>query len=171
MAEPGTRPGGLTALAVINFIFAAVELIMGVGAVTSPISMPALIAHIEQTAAAESQPEKREKLEKQLVDMRNANEKIQSHKGLVYLAGGAELLFGVVLILSGIGYLMLRKFLGRTLGIFYGAGSILWGAAALALLAPETGKSLGMMDLIGFVYPAVTLFALLGPFKHDFTRP
>jgi hypothetical protein len=90
---------------------------------------------------------------------------------MVILAGAAQILFGVLLIASGVGYLKLRRFLGRTLGIVYGAASVIWGVVVLAFLQSDTGEDAGLWNLIGFVYPAVTLFALLGPFKHDFVRP
>jgi len=171
MSEPGVRPGGLTALAVINFVWAAFTFISGFAAVSSPFYMPALAAQAEKAAANESRPEKQKEATEAAVHMREVSNQITLHKELVMLDGGAKLVLGLLLILSGIGYLKLRRFLGRTLGLVYATVAVLWGCAVLLWVQKEMGESPGIFSLIGFIYPAVTIFALLVTFRDDFVNP
>ena len=157
MSEPGTRPGGLTALAVINFVWAAFELAIGAGTVTSPSTMPALIAQAEKDAAAETRPEQRK--------MQRCREAARGHAqrqradpeqhGLVMLVGGVKLLFGLaadprryrVPQAAAVPRPDARDRLRRGLAISVGS----------ARVAPYTQKRrarrFGISSLIGFIYP------------------
>jgi hypothetical protein len=171
MAEGGTRPGGLTALAVISFIWALIEIVRGISGVASPYFWPAAIEQTEKAATRESDPKKKADLETALPEMRELNAIIQANRRDVMLYGGVKAFLGVVLVIAGIGYLGLRRFLGRALGLLYGATAVLWAVALIVYFQQRTGKSPGIMMLIEFVVPVATLFALLVPFKDDFTRP
>ena len=171
MSEPGVRPGGLTALAVINFVWAAFQLAIGAGTVTSPFYMPVLAAQAEKEAAAETRPEKQKDATDAAKQMREASDHVQLHKNLVMLDGGVKLFLALLLILAGIGYLKLRRFLGRTLGVVFAILAVLWGMRRPPLHPEETGDAPGIFSLIGFIYPAITLFALLVTFRDDFINP
>src|SRR4029079_3633808 len=119
MSEPGVRPGGLTALAVINFVLAVMELISGAFTAPSPATMPFAVAQSEKNLAAESRPEKRDELARKVEQLKETNEVIRNSSGLVMLIGGDEAVLVLLLVIAGIGYLKLRRFLGRTVGLAY----------------------------------------------------
>ena len=136
MAE-GKRPGGLTALAVLNFVFGGLYALLLLGAW-------AVIAAMNATTEGEV--------------TRASGGSI----GLLYVA----LLLGTVsvglLIASGVGYLGQKKMLGRTLGTVYGALSLVGTGVGLA-----GGSEFGIGTLIGLVYPVLTLILLNTTFKDD----
>ena len=113
MAE-GKRPGGLTALAVLNFVFAGLGLI-------------AFLALLALLGAADHLASKMEA-------------KTTVSTGIIYVG----LLLGVVrmglMIVSGVGYLGMKKW-GRTAGNIYGVMALLDTAVALAML--HTGFGIG----------------------------
>ncbi len=138
MAE-GKRPGGLTALAVLNFVFG------GLGVL-------ALLALFALLSAANE-------------GLKAAGASIHEAPGAgaVYLS----LLLGAVrmilLIASGVGYLGQKKFLGRTLGNVYAILGIAGFAIDLAMLH----SGVGLFAIIGLVYPVLTLILLNTTFKDD----
>jgi len=136
MAE-GRRPGGLTALAVLNFVFAGLGLL-------------ALLAVLALLGAADSVSGG--KLETGGVP-----------KGAVY----AALLLGIVregiLLAAGVGYLKMKKFLGRTLGNVYAILAI--GDTLLGVVVLKQGIGIG--GIIGLVYPVLTLILINTTFKDD----
>ena len=107
----GKRPGGLTALAVINFVFGGFGILGSVGLLAVMAFLNAAAKSGENQEASEAQQE-----------MAKAWEQVGI--GFFY----AMLIFGAVsailLIVSGIGYLQQKKFLGRTLGNAYAIVSI-----------------------------------------------
>ncbi|MEO8700400.1 MAG: hypothetical protein ABI867_10165 [Kofleriaceae bacterium] len=137
MAE-GKRPGGLTALAVLNFVFAGLGLL-------------GLLAVLALLTAA---------------DVASGG-KLEGgggvSKGIIYVA----LILGVVrmgiLLAAGVGYLKMKRFLGRTLGNVYAILAIADTVIALALL--KQGFGIGV--IIGLIYPVLTLILLNTTFKDD----
>jgi hypothetical protein len=150
------RPGGLTALAVINFILGGLGL----------INVPALGMLLAMHLGTFGQGDK---------DMREATKEASK---LVEAAGvplfvtimALHGLLAVLLILSGIGYLKLKRFLGRVLGNAYAIVAIatsvlwIWGTSSVK----EGGMDLGV--LAGLVYPLITLFLINTTFREDFTN-
>jgi hypothetical protein len=101
-----------------------------------------------------------------------ANEGLKAAGASVHDAPGAGivyflLLVGVIrmicLITSGVGYLGQKKFLGRTLGNVYAILGIADFAIGLAML--HTG--VGLLSIIGLVYPVLTLILINTTFKDD----
>jgi hypothetical protein len=138
MAE-GKRPGGLTALAVLNFVFgglAAIGLLLIFG----------MLSLINEGAKSVGHS---------VTEIPSA--------GIIYFA----LLLGVIrvilLITAGVGYLGQKKFLGRTLGNAYAILGIADFAIAIAML--HTG--VGLFSIIGLVYPVLTLILVNTTFKDD----
>jgi hypothetical protein len=91
--------------------------------------------------------------------------------GPVYISLVAvALVCGGLLIASGVGYLKLKKFLGRTLGNSFAVIRIAYGIAVALYLPVEIGGGFGIGAIIGFVYPVLTLLLLNTVFKEDFVN-
>ena len=135
----GKRPGGLTALAVLNFVFG------GLGAIGALLAFGGLSLIREAAQRAEA-----------------AGAKVEQSLGLAYVV---VLLTGVgafLLIASGVGYLKQSKFMGRTLGTVYALVSL--GGTALGVI---NGGGIGVFTIIFSVYPVLTLIMVNTTFKDD----
>jgi succinate dehydrogenase/fumarate reductase cytochrome b subunit len=153
----GKRPGGLTALAVINFVFG------GFGALGT-LAFVALLAIIntaaksgENEGAAEAQQE-----------MAKAWQEIGL--GVFYAMIVLGAVSAILLIVSGVGYLQQKKFLGRTLGNTYAVLSIASSLVMGVVVTADAGGGFNIGTIIGLVYPVLTLILLNGTFKEDFVR-
>lgn len=133
MAE-GKRPGGLTALAVFNFIFG------GLAAIAT-LLLFALFSFVN--AATDG--------------------KAHISSGALWAAILLSVVGTGLMIASGVGYLGQKRFLGRTLGNTYAILSLLSSALTLATLH----QGFGISNLIGLVYPVLTLILLNTTFKDD----
>jgi len=143
MAE-GKRPGGLTALAVINFIFAGFNALGVLGALALMV--------ILRTVDTMQGPEGDE-----------AKKSIADAGGMewIYASAAVSALLAALLLVSGIGYLKQKRMMGRTLGSVYAVIAMLFSLAYIVAV----GMQFGM--LIGFVYPVLTLILLNTTFKDD----
>ncbi len=134
----GRRPGGLTALAVLNFVFAGLGL-LGLLAVLALLTAADVSSGGELTGGG------------------------GISKGMIYVA----LLLGIVrmgvLLTAGIGYIKQKRFLGRTLGNVYAILAIADTIIGIALLK----QGLGIGGIIGLVYPVLTLVLINTTFKDD----
>ncbi len=140
MAE-GKRPGGLTALAVLNFVFG------GLGALATLGFLALAAAAGEAVKMAES-----------------AGGKYEGPSVSIWyvfiLLGGVS---AALLIVSGVGYIKQKRFLGRTLGTGYALVSL--GSTAMGIALLKTGFGIG--TIIGLIYPLLTLFLVNTTFKDD----
>lgn len=138
----GKRPGGLTALAVLNFVFG------GLGILFSIIAMAGVAAlkHIAKSAADE------------------VGAQINLPTGVIYLLLLLALAMGALLIVAGVGYLQQKRVMGKLLGTVYGVGAIVINVINLATGAQTFGVGLA----IGLIYPVLTLILLNTTFKNDF---
>ncbi|HEX7837554.1 MAG TPA: hypothetical protein VF469_08835 [Kofleriaceae bacterium] len=137
MAE-GKRPGGLTALAVLNFVgsgFAALTVIGG-----------AALLGIGKMAQAAS----------------DAKIALPSTSILVLLLLLDTVTIGL-LIASGVGYLKQKRGLGRSVGTAYAIVSLVSKVIALITIH----NSFGIGNIIGLIYPVLTLILLNTAFKDD----
>ena len=105
MAE-GKRPGGLTALAVLNFVFAGLGLIIFLGAL-------ALLGAADHIADKD-------------------HTELPAH-GVVYLMLIFGVVRMALLIVSGVGYLAQKRKLGRTYGNAYGVLALISTVIELAI--------------------------------------
>jgi hypothetical protein len=141
----GKRPGGLTALAVLNFVFGG-------------LSAFGLLAVFAAIAIA-----------KKAADTVQANGGTVDYKGpsltMLYVGLIISTVTTLLLIISGVGYIGLKKFLGRTLGNLYGVLSL--GGSILSIV---TGGGLGFFVIIFMIYPLLTLILLNTTFKEDFVN-
>ena len=141
----GKRPGGLTALAVLNFVFG------GLGAL-GVLALVALLAVANKVVNDVSGGE--------------ASVSSAPGAGMIYLSLALALVGIILLIASGVGYLKLKKFLGRTLGNVYALVSIANSVVGIAIL--KTGFGVG--TIIGLIYPVLTLILLNTVFKDEFVN-
>ena len=152
----GQRPGGLTALAVLNFVFGGFG-VLGV------LGLAAIIALVNVGAQAAAEGGNVE-----MQDLVTAYR--EAGMGFLYINLLLRLLGTILMIASGVGYLQQKKFLGRTLGSAYALLSILQ-AVIMGLLLPEAaGGGLSLMSAVSLIYPILTLILLNTTFKEDFVR-
>ena len=86
---------------------------------------------------------------------------------MILIAAILMLVSMTLLIVSGIGYIGQRKFLGQRVGSIYGMIGI--AGTVLVLLVAKTG--FGIETIIGLTYPILTLVLLNTTFKDDFVNP
>jgi len=140
-------PGGLMALAIINMIVASMMLLSSLLGLLAQILLSQVTANYEEVA-------------------------VESDVDAYVLDGGVLtdlILFmtiGVLLLLSGIGYLQLKKSLGYVVG---NIAALIWIVTNIAKVT-FIGSEFGIHSILGFIYPVVTLFMLNIVFKHDFAK-
>lgn len=147
------RPGGLTALAVINFVFSGWGLIGLLG-------LAALFAFIGKIPTDDMQEAQRAQIE------------AFQNMGLpVFIfIFVLSLVSSVLLLLSGIGYLKQKKFLGRTIGNLYAVISIISSVVSGILFSVDLGGGFNIGTMLGLIYPVITLILLNTTFKEDLTN-
>lgn len=150
--EAGKRPGGLTALAVFNFIGAAGLCLGAIGF----MAMPRLL----ENAPPAPNPQQQAQIDA-LTDLGTLP---------LYLIAGRSLIVAILLLVSGIGYLKLKKFLGRTVGNAYAVVSIALAIPMVMLAPPALGGGYSLAGLLNFLYPVLTLILLNTTFKEDFVN-
>jgi hypothetical protein len=135
------RPGGLTALAVFNFIF---------GGLSGLINLVGLAAVGMVVKQAEQ-------------DAKITGQEVPS-EAFLYGMMLFALVRAALLITSGVGYLGRKKFLGRTLGNAYAVLALIAIAIEIALAK----QTFTIINLVDFVYPLITLFLINVIFRKDF---
>lgn len=151
----GKRPGGLTALAVINFIFGGFNAIY--------VLMLAGFAAVLNAGAASADANQDAKT-------REIIRAWEENAGLLYVLILLSAASATLLIASGVGYLKQKKFLGRTLGNVYAVLAIV-ATVVEALLTPAVaGGGFNLGTIVGLIYPVLTLLLLNTTFKEDFIR-
>ena len=154
----GKRPGGLTALAVLNFVFGGFGVI-GILALWAVYALVTTAAKTVVTAAAGTAGAQ---------DVANAANALNQQSGTLILISLILLVVSVtLLIVSGVGYLGQKKFIGQRLGSIYGVVSI--AQTVLSILFLKSGFGIG--TIIGLTYPILTLVLLNNTFKDDFVNP
>ena len=154
----GKRPGGLTALAVLNFVFGGFGVIgvLGLWAIYAAVNAVATSVATAAQGTAGSQ------------DVANAANAVSQVGGTMILISLILLVVSVTLLItSGVGYLGQKKFLGQRLGSIYGIISI--AQTLLSILFLKSGFGIG--TIIGLTYPVLTLVLLNTTFKEDFVNP
>jgi len=134
------RPGGLTALAVLNFVFGGLGIIALFG--TFALLSAASTIVREVTDGKVSVP----------------------GAGSVYLSLFLGLVVAALLIVSGVGYLGQKKVAGKLLGNVYAIVAIV--NVIIGLVMVHSG--FGFFAIIGLAYPIVTLALLNTTFAKAF---
>jgi hypothetical protein len=133
------RPGGLTALAVLNFVFG------GLGAIFTLIAFGGLALIREGIKQAEASGVKYE------------GQSMTIAYVVIALTGVAAFL----LIISGVGYIKQAKF-GRSMGTLYALVSL-----AGSVIGMATGGGIGIGTILFSVYPVLTLILVNTTFKNN----
>jgi hypothetical protein len=149
----GKRPGGLTALAVINFVFSGWGFIGLLG-------LAAFFAFIGKIPTDEMQESQKVQIEA----FQNAGLPV-----FIFIFA-LSIITSVLLLLSGIGYLKQKKLLGRMIGNTYAVVSIVSGIVSAMMWPAEMGGSFNIGTIIGLIYPVVTLILVNTTFKDDLTN-
>lgn len=151
------RPGGLTALAIVNFIFGGLSAlgVLGYVALMFLARNPQMAGNPAATAQQQAQIDA-------LMNM---------GQGMFLVLTIFSAVSGALLIVSGIGYLKQKRFLGRTLGNVTALLSIAVSIATATMMAPQVGGGFNLGTVIGLIYPLLTLFFLNVTFKEDFVNP
>ncbi len=145
----------MTALAVLNFVFGGFG-VLGLWAIYAAVNAVAKGAAVAAQGTAQAQ------------DAANAANAIAQVGGTTILISLILLVVSVtLLIVSGIGYLGQKKFLGQRLGSIYGIVSI--AQTVLSIVFLKSGFGIG--TIIGLTYPVLTLYLLNTTFKEDFVNP
>lgn len=131
------RPGGLTTLAVFNFIFGGFSVIL-------TLILLAAVAVIEAG-----------------VDGTEVNLKDTSIP-LLYVSLLLTIISAGLLITSGVGYIKQKLFIGRKLGNAYVACSLIGTTIGIA-----AGDGFGVSTIIMVIYPLLTVFLINTTFKED----
>jgi hypothetical protein len=139
MAE-GRRPGGLTALAVLNFVFGGFAVIGTLLFLTASVLVKTGEASLNDSGA-----------------------QVHVSMGILYLNLLLMALSSFTLIASGVGYLKQKRVLGKTIGNMYAVCSLAGTVVNLALV--HAGFGIGTM--VGMIYPVLTLILLNTTFKDD----
>ena len=147
--EEKTRPGGLTALAVINFILAFLYIISSGLTAVSFI----FIDSIPLGNMSEAQ-----------VTRIEAIKQLGTGESVFMLA--PSLIAGIILILAGIGYLKQKKVLGWLMGNIYAAIIILSTVLSPIILSPAF-KSGPVSLIIALAYPVITIGLINFLYKKD----
>ena len=157
----GKRPGGLTALAVFNFLGCANDLLGILAILVMVLLFPKLIDKMEekqqeQEAVAEEPAEEVPDEERPTI-----KEDKQQEQALKQLNAWSEIGYGALalwcfllvscatlLLLSGIGYLKQKKFLGRRLGNTYALLSIGTSVFEVNVVPVQAGGGLPLLPIL-----------------------
>jgi len=149
MTTQGRRPGGLTALAVLNFVFSGLGL-LGVLALVAVFGMMDTLKHSAANA------HDREVLEA-FANMPTA---------LWAMMIISSVIVAALLIIAGVGYLKMRRW-GRMIGNAYALLSVATQIVEVVTIPSELGGGVGIGTIIGLVYPVLTLIFINTTFKEE----
>jgi hypothetical protein len=164
------RPGGLTALAVLNFVFG------GIGAI---VFLLALIGGAALSSAGGSLEEFARKTAIEAAERSGDPEAIKAAKelnkitssgpnmGVYYLVTITGLVSAGLLITAGVGYIKQSRKKGYVFGNAYGILAIVLVILQIAAL----GSGFGFGTILGLAYPIITLALLNTTFKESFPNP
>ena len=148
----GKRPGGLTALAVLNFLGAAYDLLLQ----ALPLMFLLFFIKNQEMFTEQMSEHDKEQMDRSLAEL----DKMGGDAGLWAIVIASAIL-AVLLLVSGIGYLKQKAGMGRKVGTGYAVFSILFHLGFVVLV----GMRFEM--LLAFVYPVLTLILLNTTFKDD----
>ena len=148
-AQALKRPGGLTAMAVLNFVFGGLGIITYILFIVGIIAAVAILNAAIQQAQDDGDDAKVEEIRLQMPNM--------SLSYVVLLLG---LISSALLIVSGVGYLTMSRAAGYLMGMAYGILAII---AQILWITVGNAGALGI--IIGLAYPVLTIVLLNTAFK------
>jgi len=135
----GRRPGGLTAIAVLNFVFGGFSVFLTLGyMIVSVFGSKGGVVHTHDGDYVISLP-------------------------VLYLNLVLQAVSTILLIMSGVGYIQMKKFMGRWLGCTYAILSLLGTVVDIAL----AHGGIGIGTIILSIWPILTLILVNTTFKDD----
>jgi hypothetical protein len=143
------RPGGLTALAVINFVLAGL-VFFGV------ILLQTMRPLLDRLPAKGMSPAQ----QATFAAIQNMN------LGMIVLTVCLGILSSLFLLIAGLGYLKQKRVMGRICGNCYFVIAVLRTLLALVIM-PFVGAPTIFSTIIGLVYPVITLVLINGKFKEN----
>lgn len=151
---PGTRPGGLTAFAIINFIIASMSFVNGLFALAAPT-----LIDVFPTKGLPA-----EKLEQM-----NQIKDVMS-RPIVQIVVSMGIPVSALLVISGIGYLKQKRIMGRLIGNVYALLAVTVTVVGFLVIDIDVGIPFAqeLMMIIDLVYPVLTLILLNTSFRDDF---
>jgi len=151
----GKRPGGLTALAVLNFVFGGLNAL-------GFIWMAFLSTFLNDLTIAGGEADEAQR------ELAKAWQ--EGGVAIFYVVLALFAVLSFLLIASGIGYLKQKKFLGRMVGnlsaVLSIVSSLVWALAVDE--KADGGFSIGTIS--DLIYPLLTLVLINTMFKEDFVR-
>ncbi len=147
------RPGGLTALAVLNLVFAGWGFL-------SLLAFGAFLAFRDKIPTENMDEAERAQMEA-------LQEMSLSSFGVII---ALSVIANVLLLVAGIGYLKQKRILGRMVGNGYAIVSIISSVVSARMFTAEMGGGVNIATLIGLIYPVVTLILLNTTFRDDLTN-
>jgi len=168
---PGKRPGGLTALAVLNFVFGGFGIIGGLMAMLVGGVASSAGGSLDKLAEAARQAARESAQRSGDADAIEAANRLapaaQEASTLFYILGIFALVTAGLLIVAGVGYLKQSKKTGWMFGNVYGIAAIIIVFLQIAMV----GIGFGIGTILGLAYPIVTLALLNTTFKNSFPNP
>ena len=155
MSNP-QRPGGLTALAVFNFIFSFTSLLSALGLI-------AIVVLLGVGAGGEPESLLSDQQQAQLAAFTNIG------SGVLYFIVVTSVVSAILLLLSGVGYLKMKKFLGRDMGNLYAMTALISAVLTVFIMPRELGGGINLSAILSVLYPAITAICINVIFKDDFT--
>ena len=149
----GVRPGGLTALAVLNFILGAYGFLQ--------VPMLAVALYFLNRAADDPEMEQ----------VQRAMDEAGVTPGLLVVIMVGIAVAAVLQIISGVGYLKQKRIWGRYVGnlyVFVAVASHIAASMTLPEEAPSGGFTLGTMVVL--IYPIYTAVLINTVFRRDLIR-
>lgn len=157
------RPGGMTALAIVAFVFAGLELLAAMSLVSAFVMLQSGF-DIDAAEARADAFQEGEDIEGPVIDKQGLQvfRSIQRHPKAYYLNLFLHILAIPALVVGGIGILKMRRGIGRNLGGL--AAFIVLGASAQSVIM----QGMTMKALADMVFPALMLVYLFVVFRKDF---
>ncbi len=147
------RPGGLTALAVINFVFAFWNLLGGIAQI-------ALFFMIFVGGVDTGDPKSGAQFDKV--------REIGASTYIVIIV--ALFLSATMLAISGVGYLKLKRVWGRYFASVWAVAYLGFVVFMIIQIPREMDGGFSMGALAGMLYPSLTLILVNTIFRRDFSR-
>ena len=149
---PGKRPGGLTALAVLNFVFGGLAVIGAIG-------------WMALAAAAQVVVSGTEEIGRQLGGAAAAREVVKAvgpNMALLWVCVLLNFVAAAMLIVSGVGYMKMSRTSGYVMGHVYAI------VAIVSNILVMVNSMFGFMAILGLAYPIITIALLNTVFKKCF---
>lgn len=164
--ESTMRPGGLTTLSVLNFLFSAWKLLEGL----SNLLWLGICVALGSGEDSDSSGERLQMFQDVLDTIEESGITREVFMTQLALSLGINILIVPLLICSGIGYLKQKRVLGRWMGTLYGLIASTGGLILIGFLYRQSSHLVQIGHLMSLVYPLLTLYVLNVSFRKDLVQ-